>query len=108
LLLCIKYLAKERELATDPDCAAGLEQMAYSMDDFVSRVFMDSPQARSLRLPFFGSALILTLRTRQIRVAHQTPFCISRHPSFVGYGSRYYSLRGVLITVVRKKDSFEA
>jgi nucleolar protein 9 len=33
---------KERELATDPDCAAGLERMAYSMDDFVRRVFMDS------------------------------------------------------------------
>jgi nucleolar protein 9 len=33
---------KERELATDPDCAGGLERMAYSMDDFVRRVFMDS------------------------------------------------------------------
>jgi nucleolar protein 9 len=33
---------KELELATDPDCAGGLEQMAYSMDDFVRRVFMDS------------------------------------------------------------------
>ena len=32
----------ERELATDPDCAGGLERMAYSMDDFVRRVFMDS------------------------------------------------------------------
>jgi nucleolar protein 9 len=33
---------KERELATDPECARGLERMAYSMDDFVRRVFMDS------------------------------------------------------------------
>jgi nucleolar protein 9 len=33
---------KERELVTDPDCAGGLERMAYSMDDFVRRVFMDS------------------------------------------------------------------
>jgi nucleolar protein 9 len=33
---------KERELATDPDCAGGLERMTYSMDDFVRRVFMDS------------------------------------------------------------------
>lgn len=33
---------KERELATDPDCAGGLERMAYSMDDFVRRVFMDA------------------------------------------------------------------
>jgi nucleolar protein 9 len=33
---------KERELATDRDCAGGLERMAYSMDDFVRRVFMDS------------------------------------------------------------------
>ena len=33
---------KERELATDPDCAGGLERMAYSIDDFVRRVFMDS------------------------------------------------------------------
>ncbi|KAH9175142.1 ARM repeat-containing protein [Lactarius sanguifluus] len=33
---------KERELATDPECAGGLERMAYSMDDFVRRVFVDS------------------------------------------------------------------
>lgn len=33
---------KERELATDPDCSNVLERMAYSMDDFVRRVFMDS------------------------------------------------------------------
>ena len=33
---------KEHELATDPECAGGLERMAYSMDDFVRRVFMDS------------------------------------------------------------------
>ncbi|KAI9511254.1 armadillo-type protein [Russula earlei] len=33
---------KERQLATDPDCAGGLERMAYSMDDFVRRVFVDS------------------------------------------------------------------
>jgi len=33
---------KERELATDPDCVGGLERIAYSMDDFVRRVFMDS------------------------------------------------------------------
>lgn len=33
---------KERELATDPDCAGGLERMAHSMDDYVRRVFMDS------------------------------------------------------------------
>jgi nucleolar protein 9 len=32
---------KERELATDPECAAGVERMIYSMDDFVRRVFMD-------------------------------------------------------------------
>ena len=30
---------KERKLATDPE---GLERMAYSMVDFVHRVFMDS------------------------------------------------------------------
>jgi hypothetical protein len=33
---------KERELATDPDCVGGLERIAYSMGDFVRRVFMDS------------------------------------------------------------------
>lgn len=33
--------AKEKELATDPDCSTILERMAYSMDDFVRRVFMD-------------------------------------------------------------------
>jgi nucleolar protein 9 len=32
---------KERELATDPDCSSILERMAYSMDDFTRRVFMD-------------------------------------------------------------------
>jgi nucleolar protein 9 len=32
---------KERELATDPECAAGVERMIHSMDDFVRRVFMD-------------------------------------------------------------------
>ena len=37
-----EIFGKERELATDPDCAWGLERMAYSMDDFVRRVFMDS------------------------------------------------------------------
>lgn len=33
---------KERELATDPDCSFIVERMAYSMDDFVRRVFVDS------------------------------------------------------------------
>ncbi|KAG6918212.1 hypothetical protein DXG01_015805 [Tephrocybe rancida] len=33
---------KEKQLATDPDCSVILERMAYSMDDFVRRVFMDS------------------------------------------------------------------
>ncbi|KAJ3990394.1 armadillo-type protein [Lentinula detonsa] len=33
---------KEKELATDPDCSIILERMAYSMDDFVRRVFLDS------------------------------------------------------------------
>ena len=32
---------KELQLATDPDCSVILERMAYSMDDFVRRVFMD-------------------------------------------------------------------
>ncbi|GJE84753.1 nucleolar protein 9 [Phanerochaete sordida] len=32
---------KEKELATDPDCSTILERMAYSMDDFARRVFMD-------------------------------------------------------------------
>ncbi|KAJ7638452.1 armadillo-type protein [Roridomyces roridus] len=33
---------KEKQLATDPDCSIVLERMAYSMDDFVRRVFVDS------------------------------------------------------------------
>ncbi|KAF9448476.1 hypothetical protein P691DRAFT_800795 [Macrolepiota fuliginosa MF-IS2] len=33
---------KEKQLATDPDCSIIIERMAYSMDDFVRRVFMDS------------------------------------------------------------------
>ncbi|GLB33404.1 putative ARM repeat-containing protein [Lyophyllum shimeji] len=33
---------KEKQLATDPDCSVILERMAYSMDDFVRRVFIDS------------------------------------------------------------------
>ena len=32
---------KEKELATDPDCSTILERMAYSMDDFARRVFVD-------------------------------------------------------------------
>lgn len=32
---------KEKQLATDPDCSSVLERMAYSMDDFVKRVFID-------------------------------------------------------------------
>ena len=32
---------KELQLATDPDCSVILERMAYSMDDFTRRVFMD-------------------------------------------------------------------
>ncbi|KAF9518476.1 hypothetical protein BS47DRAFT_1289620 [Hydnum rufescens UP504] len=32
---------KELQLSTDPDCSGILERMAYSMDDFVRRVFMD-------------------------------------------------------------------
>src|SRR5260221_14749451 len=43
LMAALQEIAgKERELATDPDCAGGLERMAHSMDDFVRRVFMDS------------------------------------------------------------------
>ncbi|KIK65684.1 hypothetical protein GYMLUDRAFT_258395 [Collybiopsis luxurians FD-317 M1] len=33
---------KEKQLATDPDCSIILERMAYSMDDFARRVFLDS------------------------------------------------------------------
>ncbi|KAJ3964852.1 armadillo-type protein, partial [Lentinula raphanica] len=33
---------KEKQLATDPDCSLVLERIAYSMDDFVRRVFLDS------------------------------------------------------------------
>ncbi|KAF7978355.1 hypothetical protein HWV62_1005 [Athelia sp. TMB] len=32
---------KEKQLATDPDCSNVLERMAYSMDDFARRVFVD-------------------------------------------------------------------
>ena len=32
---------KELQLATDPDCSGIIERMAYSMDDFTRRVFMD-------------------------------------------------------------------
>ena len=32
---------KEKQLATDPDCSNVLERMAYSMDVFVKRVFLD-------------------------------------------------------------------
>ncbi|KAH7930051.1 ARM repeat-containing protein [Leucogyrophana mollusca] len=33
---------KEKQLATDPDCSVVMERMAYSMDDFVRRVFVDT------------------------------------------------------------------
>ncbi|KAJ6510238.1 armadillo-type protein [Mycena vitilis] len=37
-----EMVGKEKQLATDPDCSLILERMAYSMDDFVRRVFVDS------------------------------------------------------------------
>ncbi|KAJ7477142.1 armadillo-type protein [Mycena galericulata] len=37
-----EMVGKEKQLATDPDCSLVLERMAYSMDDFVRRVFVDS------------------------------------------------------------------
>jgi nucleolar protein 9 len=33
---------KEKQLSTDPDCSIVLERMAYSMDDFVRRIFVDA------------------------------------------------------------------
>jgi nucleolar protein 9 len=33
---------KERQLATDPDCAVILERMIYSMDDLARRIFANS------------------------------------------------------------------
>ncbi|KDQ29289.1 hypothetical protein PLEOSDRAFT_1092908 [Pleurotus ostreatus PC15] len=36
-----EMMDKEKMLATDPDCSLIIERMAYSMDDFVRRVFMD-------------------------------------------------------------------
>lgn len=33
---------KERQLATDPDCAIILERMIHSMDDLARRVFTNS------------------------------------------------------------------
>jgi nucleolar protein 9 len=33
---------KEGELTTDLDCAKGLKRIAYSIDDFICWVFMDS------------------------------------------------------------------
>jgi len=75
---------KERELATDPDCAGGLERMAYSMDDFVRRVFMDSLTG-SYGCSHHPLPPSLTC-TRQIRVAHQTSFRVSCHPNVTGRG----------------------
>jgi nucleolar protein 9 len=36
-----EMVEKELQLSTDPDCSPIIERMAYSMDDFVRRVFMD-------------------------------------------------------------------
>jgi nucleolar protein 9 len=33
---------KERQLATDPDCAVILERMIHSMDDLARRIFTNS------------------------------------------------------------------
>ncbi|KAI0069190.1 ARM repeat-containing protein [Artomyces pyxidatus] len=56
---------KERELATDPECAAVLERMAHSMDDFVRRVFVDSLTGSYEQLVKhrFASHVIQTLLT---------------------------------------------
>src|SRR5688572_18677252 len=42
---------REKELATDPECSVTLERMAYSMDDFVRRVFMDSLSGSYVKAP---------------------------------------------------------
>lgn len=56
---------KERELATDLECAGGLERMAYSMDDFVRRVFMDSLSG-SYACPVIRLCFFFYTRVRQI------------------------------------------
>ncbi|KAI5122146.1 hypothetical protein M0805_000793 [Coniferiporia weirii] len=54
---------KERQLATDPDCSNILERMAYSMDDFVKRVFVDRlvGSYEQLSRHRFGSHVVQTL-----------------------------------------------
>ena len=54
---------KEKQLATDPDCSNVLERMAYSMDDFVKRVFMDrlAGSYEQLARHRFGSHVVQTL-----------------------------------------------
>ncbi|OBZ71991.1 Nucleolar protein 9 [Grifola frondosa] len=56
---------KEKQLATDPDCSTILERMAYSMDDFVRRVFVDrlSGSFEQLAKHRFASHVIQTLLT---------------------------------------------
>ena len=58
---------KERKLTTDLE---GLERMAYSMVDFVRRVFMDglTGSDRLVRIPVFGSVHSLTCALDYMRV----------------------------------------
>ncbi|QRV72650.1 Pumilio-family RNA binding repeat [Ceratobasidium sp. AG-Ba] len=54
---------KEKQLATDPDCAIILERMLHSMDDFVKRVFADRLCGSYVQLAQhrFGSHVCQTL-----------------------------------------------
>ncbi|KAL5508549.1 NOP9 [Sanghuangporus vaninii] len=54
---------KEEQLATDPECSNILERMAYSMDDFVKRVFVDrlAGSYEILSRHRFGSHVVQTL-----------------------------------------------
>ncbi|KAH8105489.1 ARM repeat-containing protein [Cristinia sonorae] len=56
---------KEKQLATDPDCSGILERMAYSMDDFARRVFIDrlSGSYEQLLKHRFASHVCQTLLT---------------------------------------------
>ncbi|KAG8765077.1 Nucleolar protein 9 [Ceratobasidium sp. 428] len=54
---------KEKQLATDPDCAIMMERMLHSMDDFVKRVFTDRLCGSYVQLAQhrFGSHVCQTL-----------------------------------------------
>jgi hypothetical protein len=73
---------KERQLATDPDCAVILERMIHSMDDLARRIFTNSLLGSYVHTLSHVSTCDLT--QIQHRATSKAPLWISRFGDAVG------------------------